>query len=96
MILTTTDNIETHQILRYLGIVTGKAFVYAKRFKEMGASKQPELITRAEQQATKDAVAQADELGANAIVGVSVDFEAVSGPYFYFTFTGTAVKCQRK
>ncbi|MEM0993143.1 MAG: heavy metal-binding domain-containing protein [Bacteroidota bacterium] len=96
MIITTTDQLETHQIIRYLGIVTGKANIRAKKLKEMRAAAQPELIDRAEKIAMEEAISKAEELGANALVGVTIDLETISGPYFYVLFTGTAVKCQRR
>ena len=95
MILTTTNSLETHNIISYLGIVSGKSFTYARKFKEMKASAQPELIGRGEEAAKEELLEQARELGANAIVGMSVDFEVDNGS-IHVVFTGTAVKCQRK
>ncbi|MEL6720311.1 MAG: heavy metal-binding domain-containing protein [Bacteroidota bacterium] len=95
MILTTTNSLETHNITSYLGVVSGKSFTYAKKFKEMRPSAQPELVGRGEEGAREEIIAQAEELGANAIVGMSVDFEIDNGS-IHVVFTGTAVKCRRK
>lgn len=95
MILTTTNSLETHNIISYLGIVSGKSYSYAKKFKEFKASAQPELIGRAEEAAKEELIAKAEELGANAVVGVKVDFEPDNNQ-FHVVYSGTAVKCLRK
>ncbi|MEM8524621.1 MAG: heavy metal-binding domain-containing protein [Bacteroidota bacterium] len=95
MILTTTHNLETHEIISYLGVVSGKSYNYARKLREMKASAQPGLVAKAEEVAKDELIAQAEELGANAIVGMSIDFETDNGQ-IHVIYTGTAVKCIRK
>jgi len=97
MILTTTNTIEGFKIADYLGIVTGvsmkmrdiTAFAGKEKQSNQMESALNELKERAFQQLQKNAKA----LGANAVVGIHVDFEPVGqGFYFGVSVTGTAVK----
>jgi len=103
MIITTTPNIEGKRILRYLGIVTGEAIMGANIIKDLFASitdiiggragaYEKELI-RAKEIALKEMTERAIEMGANAIVGVDLDFETVGerGQMLMVSASGTAV-----
>ena len=103
MTVTTTPNIEGKRITGYLGIVTGEAILGANVFKDIfagirdivggrSATYEKEL-TRARDIAITELQAQAQALGANAVVAVDLDYE-VLGPnngMLMVSASGTAV-----
>ncbi|GAA4802144.1 YbjQ family protein [Litoribaculum gwangyangense] len=95
MILTTTNNIEGHVIQDYLGIVTGVSVNLKTKYSfktEKNLSISSDLINKAKEEAFQDLRDNAIKLKANAVVGISIDFETESGLYFFVSITGTAVK----
>lgn len=103
MITTTTDTVENRPIRHYLGLVVGRELVpyqYSLSFKDMmksgkdsGAWKWTELLEQAHEEAMKRLEENARALGANAVVGISVDYEHIeSGNIIFAVATGTAVK----
>ncbi|MFO7674192.1 MAG: heavy metal-binding domain-containing protein [Lutibacter sp.] len=104
MILTTTNTIETHQIKEYLGIVTGETIIGANIFKDFfagirdivgGRSSSYEGVLReAKDTAIKEMQEQAQRLGANAVIGIDLDYETVgaNGGMLMVTASGTAVR----
>ena len=106
MILSTTNTIDGHQIQEYFGIVTGEALLGANIFKDFfarirdigggrSAAYEGEL-RQARQIALEDMHKEAESLGANAIVGVDLDYETIGigrgGSMLMVSATGTAVK----
>lgn len=99
--ITTTNNIEGSTILEYLGIVSGEAVMSVKIFRETfagihdvvgGRSGQFEKKFReAKKVSIAEMIDQAKENGANAVVGVSVDYEMV-GESMMISSHGTSVK----
>ena len=81
MILSTTPTIEGHPILEYKGIVTGETIIGANVLREAKDTALSEMQDRASQ------------LGANAIVGIDIDYETVgqSGSMLMVAVSGTAV-----
>ena len=87
MLLTTTPSIEGRQIIKYCGIVTSEAVLGANVFKDMfasirdivgGRSATYESELRAARQICFDDLAeQAGEYGANAVVGIDIDYEVL-------------------
>ena len=87
MILTTTPNIERKQVVRYLGLVSGDAILGANIFRDFFASIRDIVGGRsaayeAELRKAKDIALgemreQARSLGANAIVGIDIDYETI-------------------
>lgn len=105
MILTTTNNIENFSIVDYLGIVTGTFYgsSYSHRdvkisFKDMfNSSKYTESyisgIENLKEKAFQNLKDNAVKLGANAIVGITLDIETVANSStMLVSITGTAVK----
>lgn len=104
MIVTTTNTLDTNEIKQYLGIVTGETIIGANLFKDIfagirdivgGRSGSYEKVLReAKDTALKEMEEQALRLGADAIVGVDLDYETVgaSGGMLMVTASGTAVK----
>ena len=90
MILTTTQNIEGRTITEYLGIVCGEAFEN-KEFK--GERYYLSILNNARTLALKQLEERADSLGADAVVGVRIDFDVSDmGPCIMVNASGTAVK----
>lgn len=104
MIITTTNNIEGREISDYMGIVFGEVVTGANFIKDIGAgirdfiggrSKgyEKELLVAREDaiNALKD---KAIKLGADAVIGCKLDYEALgaSSSMFMVTISGTAVK----
>jgi len=103
MITTTTPSIEGRTINAYLGIVTGEAILGANIFKDLfagirdivggrsGAYEQE--LAKARTIALEEMTAVATSLGADAIVGVDLDYETVGqGSMLMVTASGTAVR----
>ncbi len=103
MILTTTPTVEGRPVVRHLGIVSGEAILGANLFKDLfagirdivggrSATYEREL-RRAKEIALKELTEQAQGLGANAIVGIDLDYETIggSGSMLMVSASGTAV-----
>jgi uncharacterized protein YbjQ (UPF0145 family) len=103
MILTTTPTIEGRTIQQYHGIVTGEAILGANIFRDFfagirdivggrSAAYEKEL-RRAREVAFTEMEQAATERGANAIVGIDIDYETVGaqGSMLMVTVNGTAV-----
>lgn len=94
MVLTTTNSIEGFRIVEYKGIVTGNSFDTKKKFSfKTEKNKQiiDDLISQTKEDAFQKLQLNASNLNANAVIGISVDFETVNGSYFFISVTGTAV-----
>jgi uncharacterized protein YbjQ (UPF0145 family) len=104
MLLTTTPTIEGQPIQRYVGIVTSEAIIGANIFKDLFAGIRDivggrsgtyeKVIEEARMSALRELEGKAAEMGANAIVGIDLDFETVGarGSMLMVIATGTAVK----
>ena len=103
MLVTTTPNLEGKQITEYKGIVTGEAILGANIFKDLfagirdivggrSATYENELRS-AKEIALQEMQERASALGANAVVGVDLDYEnlGASGGMLMVTASGTAV-----
>lgn len=104
MIITTTSLIEGHPVQEYLGIINAQSIIGANIFKDFlgglrdvfgGRSKTYErVIEEAKDDALRELGDKARAMGANAILGVDLDFETVggSGSMLMVIASGTAVK----
>ncbi len=103
MIVTTTPSIEGKRIKEYRGIVTGEAILGANIFRDLfagirdivggrAAAYEEELKT-AREVATNEMMTKAVQLGADAIVGVDLDYEVLgqANGMLMVTISGTAV-----
>jgi uncharacterized protein YbjQ (UPF0145 family) len=103
VIVTTTPSVEGRKITEYRGIVTGEAIMGANIFKDLfagirdivggrSATYEREL-RRAREIALEEIKTAAAEMGANAIVGVDLDYETIgaNGAMLMVTISGTAV-----
>lgn len=104
MIVTTTPSIEGKRITAYYGIVSGETIIGANMFRDLfasirdivgGRSGAYETVLReAKETALREMQEHASQLGANAIVGVDLDYETVgsNGSMLMVTASGTAVR----
>ena len=104
MILTTTPNIEGYKILEYKGLVTGETIIGANFIKDFfagirdivgGRSKSYEkVLQEGKETSVREMMQRAEELGANAIVGIDIDYETVGqgGSMLMEAVSGTAVR----
>lgn len=102
MKVTTTNSIEGSKITAYLGVVTGEAILGANIFRDFfagvrdivgGRSKAYEEVLReARDAALREMEGEAQKRGANAIVGVDIDYSTVGqGNMLMVSCSGTAV-----
>lgn len=105
MIVTTTDGVEGKVVVEYLGIVTGEAVMGTNIFRDLFAgirdivggrsgSYEKEL-RKAKDTALEEMVERAQDMGADAIVGVDLDYEHLGGgdrSMLMVSSNGTAVK----
>ena len=103
MLVTTTPMIEGKRIIHYYGIVSGETIIGANVFRDFLAGIRDfvggrsgayeEVLRQAKETAIKEMEEQAARLGANAVIGVDLDYETVggSGSMLMVTATGTAV-----
>lgn len=104
MILTTTPNIEGYKILEYKGLVTGETIIGANFMKDFfagirdivgGRSKSYEkVLQEGKETSIREMMEHVQELGANAIVGIDIDYETVGqgGSMLMVACSGTAVR----
>ena len=103
MLMTTTPNIEGKHIVRYCGIVAGEAILGANLFKDLFAGIRDLVggrsgtyereLQRARDIAMKELADRAAELGANAIIGIDLDYEVLGerNGMLMVSASGTAV-----
>ena len=103
MILSTTPQIEGHPIREYKGVVTGETIIGANVIKDFlagirdfvgGRSGSYESVLReAKDTSLKEMAERAQFMGANAVVGIDIDYETVgaNGSMLMVATSGTAV-----
>ena len=103
MILTTTPSIEGKNIKQYHGIVIGEAVMGANIFKDLFASirdivggrsgSYEDELTKARQIAFRELEQEARNMGANAVVGIDLDYEVLGdkNSMLMVSMSGTAV-----
>lgn len=104
MIVTTTPTIEGHPIRNYLGVVSSESIIGANVVKDFMANMRDffggrsatyeNVVREGVQNALSELQQRAAALGANAVVGVDLDYETVgaSGSMLMVTASGTAVQ----
>ncbi len=103
MILTTTPSIEGHTIREYKGVVTGETIIGANFVKDIFASVRDifggrsgsyeKVLIEGKETSLREMRQRAEALGANAIVGIDIDYETVgqNGSMLMVATSGTAV-----
>ena len=102
MLMTTTDGVEGRKVVEYLGIVSGDAVVGANIFRDLFAKVRDivggraggyeKALAGAKEAAMEDLAENAAALGADAVVGVDLDYESVGDSMLMVSVNGTAVR----
>jgi uncharacterized protein YbjQ (UPF0145 family) len=105
MLVSTTSTLQGREVRQYLGLVSGEAILGANIFKDFfagirdivggrSAAYEGEL-RKAKDIAINEMVTAAQQLGANAVIGVDIDYETINsahgGGMLMVTASGTAV-----
>lgn len=106
MITTTTPHIEGHEIKKYCGIVTGETIIGANIFRDFFAGitdivggrsgAYEKVLKEAKTTSLREMEMQAMAYGANAVVGVDLDYETIRDGMLMVTASGTAVITEPK
>ncbi len=103
MILSTTTILEGHSVSRYIGVVTGEAIIGANIFRDMFATVRDivggrsatyeKALSEAREVAMKEMQDRAQAQGANAVIGIDLDYEVLgqANGMLMVAVSGTAV-----
>ncbi len=106
MIITTTTAMDSRPVTEYVGVVTGEAILGANAFRDLFAGLRDIVggrsagyersLRQARETALEEMMAEAEQMGADAVVGVDVDYESIQvgqgGSMLMVSTSGTAVK----
>ena len=107
MIITTTPSVEDAKVVKYLGVITGEAILGANIIRDMFAAVRDVVggrsaayereLGKAREIALAELEDWAEELGANAVIGVDIDYESFgrTNGMMMVSATGTAVLISR-
>ena len=108
MIRSTTNTLQGREIEEYLGVVVGEAILGANIFKDIfgavrdivggRAGAYEDELGKARDIAFQELEYEARSMGANAILGIDIDYEVVgqAGGMMMVSVSGTAVKVKPK
>jgi uncharacterized protein YbjQ (UPF0145 family) len=102
MLITTTSTLQGKEIEQYIGLVSGESVIGANIIKDFMAGirdivggrsgSYERVLKEAKEDALREMTAQATSLGANAVIGVDLDYETIGGTMLMVTAAGTAVR----
>jgi len=102
--VTTTDGIESETVTEYRGVVSGEAVIGANVLSDIAggirdvvggrSGSYEKKIKVGREEAMSDLRAEAEELNADAVVGVAFDYEEMAEGMLWVNVTGTAVQTQ--
>ncbi|MEM9733063.1 MAG: heavy metal-binding domain-containing protein [Pseudomonadota bacterium] len=104
MIISTTNEVPGRQTSEILGVVAGEAVLGANVFRDLFAGIRDfvggraggyqKVLRSGRRHAMEDMIEEAQDLGADAIIGVDIDYEAIgqNGSMLMVSMNGTAVK----
>jgi uncharacterized protein YbjQ (UPF0145 family) len=105
-IITTTDGLDGREVTEYLGVVSGEAVIGANVVSDIAAgirdvvggrsASYEKKIEQGRTEAIDDLRAEAEDLGADAVVGATFDYEEMAEGMLWVNLSGTAVKTRRK
>lgn len=105
MLMSTTSLIDGRPVSRYLGVVTGEAIIGANVFRDMFAAVRDIVggrsatyergLAEAREVAMAEMQKRAQDLGANAVIGIDLDYEVLgqNNGMLMVSVSGTAVIC---
>lgn len=102
MIVTTTTSVEGRPVVEYLGIVSGETILGANFIRDIAASitdfiggrsgAYESKLREGRYVALEEMMSEARQLGADAVVGVDIDYEVIGQSMLMVTTSGTAVR----
>ena len=102
MIITTTHDVQGQAVSEYLGIIVGESIIATNIMRDIMASVRDivggrsgayeEKMQEARDIALKEMSEKAEELGADAVLAVDIDYETVGNNMMMVSASGTAVK----
>ncbi len=102
MIITTTHDVQGQTVSEYLGVIVGESIIATNIMRDIMASVRDivggrsgayeEKMQEARDIAVTEMEEKAQELGADAVVGVDIDYETVGNNMMMVSASGTAVK----
>lgn len=105
MLVTTTDSVDGKTVSEYCGIVSGEAIMGANLFKDFFAGIRDVVggrsgayekeFRKAKEAAMEDMIEDAQAMGADAVIGIDLDYEVIGGDnktMLMVSANGTAVK----
>lgn len=102
MLLTTTSIVQGREIDQYYGLVSGETIIGANIVKDFFAGitdivggrsgSYERVLKEAKEEALREMSNQAIALGANAVIGIDLDYETIGSSMLMVTAAGTAVK----
>jgi uncharacterized protein YbjQ (UPF0145 family) len=105
VLYTTTSILEGYVIQAYLGVVAGEAIMGANVFKDFSAGirdivggrsgSYEQQLGEAKRIAMQELTEKAQKLGANAVIGIDLDYETIRGTMLMVSVSGTAVKVEK-
>ncbi len=107
MLCTTTNTLEGRKIKKYLGIVSGETIIGANIVRDFMAgitdivggrsSAYEKSLVEAKELALKELQQEAESIGANAVIGIDLDYETIgaNGSMLMVSASGTAVIVDR-
>lgn len=105
MIVSTTPSLEGYRITHYFGIVSGETIIGANVFKDFFASitdivggrsgAYERVLREAKAIALSEMEMQAKAFGANAVIGIDLDYETIREGMLMVTAAGTAVTIEK-
>ena len=105
MLMSTTSVLDGKPVSKYLGVVTGEAIIGANIFRDMFAAVRDivggrsgtyeKALNEAREVAMGEMQRRAQELGANAVIGIDLDYEVLgqNNGMLMVSVSGTAVVC---
>ena len=106
MIYSTTSILQGYAIKEYLGVIAGEAIMGTNAFKDFSAGirdivggrsgSYEDKLREAKVLAMEDMTAKAKELGANAVIGIDLDYETIRGTMLMVSVSGTAVIAEKQ
>ena len=100
--ITTTDGLDGQEVTAYLGVVSGEAVIGANVVSDMAAGIRNVVGGRSESyekkietgrtEAIRDIRGEAEELGADAVIGATFDYEEMAEGMLWVNLSGTAVE----
>ncbi len=102
MIMTTTSTLDGIKVKQYLGVVSGETIMGANIIRDFmagitdiiggRASAYEKSLVEAKEIAMNEMIAEAQKMGANAVIGIDLDYETVGqGSMLMVSVSGTAV-----